>query len=118
VPAAARSAIQQLMSTHAGVLRDLKGLDEAERGLAELGVVDSAGGAAATPGTESWEATNLLTVATVLVRAAKLREETRGSHWRDDHPDTDDARWRGHLDTTLDGDGQLHTDYVPTGSAS
>src|SRR4051812_9263185 len=32
-----RPALQQLMSTHAGVLRDLKGLDQAERGLAELG---------------------------------------------------------------------------------
>jgi L-aspartate oxidase len=112
VSAEARPAVQQLMSTHAGVLRDLKGLDEAERGLAELGAAASD----AIPGTESWEATNLLTVAFVLVRAAKLREETRGSHWRDDFPDTDE-HWRGHLDSTLDGDGELHTDYVPTGTA-
>ncbi|MDT4969880.1 MAG: L-aspartate oxidase, partial [Pseudonocardiales bacterium] len=32
----ARPALQQLMSQHVGVLRDVKGLDEAERGLADL----------------------------------------------------------------------------------
>ncbi len=28
-----------------------------------------------------------------------MREETRGSHWRDDFPERDDAQWRGNLDT-------------------
>jgi L-aspartate oxidase len=90
------------------VLRDVKGLDDAERGLSEL-----ADDASAEPATENWEATNLLTVATALVRAARLREETRGSHWRDDFPARDDERWRGHLDTTLDRSGGLHTEFVP-----
>ncbi|HLY33050.1 MAG TPA: FAD-binding protein, partial [Jatrophihabitantaceae bacterium] len=102
-----RPRLQQLMSAHVGVLRDLKGLDEAERGLAEL-----AAETRAVPGTESWEATNLLTIATVLVRAAKLREETRGSHWRDDFPHRDDERWRGHIDAVLDGAGELETEFV------
>jgi L-aspartate oxidase len=105
---AARATLQQLMSTCAGVLRDVKGLDDAERGLSEL-----ADDASAEPATENWEATNLLTVATALVRAARLREETRGSHWRDDFPARDDERWRGHLDTTLDRSGGLHTEFVP-----
>ena len=96
----ARPALQQIMSTHAGVLRDLKGLEAAERDLAEL--ADSADGSCST---ENWEATNLLTVASALVRAARLREETRGSHWRDDFPERDDERWRVHLDTTLTADG-------------
>jgi succinate dehydrogenase/fumarate reductase flavoprotein subunit len=95
------------MSRSAGVLRDLKGLDAAERDLADL-----AAAAGAAPSTENWEATNLLTVASALVRAARLREETRGSHWRDDFPDRDDRRWRGHLDTTLSPDG-LETRYQP-----
>ncbi len=50
----------------------------------------------------AWEATDLHTVATALVAAAARREETRGAHWREDHPDADDA-WRGHLVTTLRG---------------
>ncbi|MDT4938287.1 MAG: L-aspartate oxidase [Pseudonocardiales bacterium] len=109
VPGDVRPALQQLMSTHAGVLRDLKGLDEAERGLADV----ASGAGDAAPGTENWEATNLLTVAIVLVSAARQREETRGSHWRDDFPDRDDANWCGHIDSTLVGDGRLGTGFVP-----
>lgn len=108
---AARPRLQRLMSTHVGVLRDLKGLDRVEFELAELSL-----GAPAEPGTEpgteSWEATNLLTVATALVAAARRRTETRGSHWRDDHPERDDVNWRGHLDTTLSAAG-LSTVFVP-----
>ena len=36
-----------------------------------------------------------------LADAARLREETRGSHWREDSPDRDDAQWSGHFDTVL-----------------
>jgi L-aspartate oxidase len=103
-----RHTLQRIMSRDVGVLRDLKGLDRASLELAEL-----AESASATPSTENWEATNLLSVATVLVQAAQQREETRGSHWRDDFPDRDDKRWRGHLDTVLSADGVV-TEYVPT----
>ncbi|MDP9094818.1 MAG: L-aspartate oxidase [Actinomycetota bacterium] len=109
VGSAARPHLQQLMSREAGVLRDLKGLDDADRGLAAL-AADFPG----EPDTESWEATNLLTVASVLVHAARLREETRGSHWRDDFPATDDEQWRGHLDIRLLPDGGLHAEFDRT----
>jgi L-aspartate oxidase len=111
---ARRADLQQLMSQHVGVLRDLKGLDDAERGLAELAATPSA-----EPSTENWEATNLLTVSAALVQAARRREETRGSHWRDDFPDRDDVNWLGHLDTVLTDDGTLATEFVagpPNGS--
>jgi L-aspartate oxidase len=68
------------------------------------------------PGTEAWETTNLLTVASALVQAATLREETRGAHWRDDFPERDDARWRGHLDVTLGSDSRLVTRFAPLDS--
>ena len=105
-----RPELQRIMSQHVGVLRDLKGLDSAGRELAAL--AESAPG---EPSTESWEVTNLLTVASALVHAARRREETRGSHWREDHPDVDDVYWRGHLDVVLD-DAGLHSTYVPGGS--
>ncbi len=107
VRGAARADLQQLMSSQVGVLRDEKGLAAAERGLDDLLALD--GG---EPGTETWETTNLVTVAAALVRAATLRAETRGTHWRDDHPDRDDANWRGHLDTVLEADGSLRTTFV------
>lgn len=107
VRGAARADLQQLMSSQVGVLRDEKGLAAAERGLDDLLALD--GG---EPGTEAWETTNLVTVAAALVRAATLRAETRGTHWRDDHPDRYDATWRGHLDTVLEADGSLRTTFV------
>jgi L-aspartate oxidase len=97
-----RPKLQQLMSRHVGVLRDLKGLDAAERGLAELGDIPASG-----CGTDNWETTNLLTVAAALVVAARMREETRGSHWRDDFSERDDERWLGHIDLTLARDGSV-----------
>ena len=49
---------------------------------------------------------NLLTVATAVVAAAYARTETRGAHWREDFPETDDA-WRGHLRGALRPDGSF-----------
>jgi L-aspartate oxidase len=103
-----RTDLQQLMSADAGVLRDAAGLAHAVVGLRAI--------AARPPGPAgiaAWEVTNLTTVASALVKAAALREETRGSHWREDFPDRDDEHWLGHLDTVLDQNGELQTIFVP-----
>ncbi|MFC9971400.1 L-aspartate oxidase [Spirillospora sp. NPDC127200] len=100
---AARGEIQRIMTAYTGVLRDAEGLAAAERGLAALG-------GDAEPGVAAWETANLRLVASAIVAAARRRTETRGSHWRADHPDRDDAAWRGHLVTRLDG-GELTTHY-------
>jgi L-aspartate oxidase len=83
--------LQQLMSAKAGVLRSGEGLAAARTGLAALGEQ-----ACDKPGAEAWEATNLHLVASGIVSAALAREETRGSHWREDFPEPNEA-WRGHL---------------------
>ncbi|WP_433540562.1 L-aspartate oxidase [Streptosporangium sandarakinum] len=103
-----RSRIQAHMSRGAGVLRGEESLTEVARAL--LGARWTP--VAVEPCTESWEATNLLTVASALVAAARNREETRGSHWREDFPDRNDAWWLGHLDLTLTSEGMTMT-YVP-----
>lgn len=94
----ARLAIQRIMSEGAGVLRSARSLGGAAEALEAVHQdVPYAGGKAAEPGVDSWETTNLLCVAQVLVAAAQQREETRGCHWREDRPDRDDAHWRRHL---------------------
>ncbi|UQX88923.1 L-aspartate oxidase [Jatrophihabitans telluris] len=103
-----RPLLQREMSADAGVLRDAPGLVRASATLAKLSAQRSR-----DPRTESWEATNLLTVATALVVAATRRQETRGSHWREDHPGADDERWLGHLDLSLGPDGMISSDYRP-----
>jgi L-aspartate oxidase len=92
--------LQRVMTVGAGVIRSATGLSEAGATLGKL-IEQPAG----EPGTPGWEATNLVTVASALIAAATAREESRGSHWREDHPDRDDRSWSGNLDLTLPADG-------------
>ncbi len=98
--------LQQLMSSRAGVLRSGTGLSEAAAGLSELG-----GQECDKPGAAAWQATNLHLVASALVRAALARQETRGSHWREDFAEPDEA-WRGHLVCSL-GSAGLREEFEP-----
>ncbi|GAB3944768.1 L-aspartate oxidase [Kribbella albertanoniae] len=93
--------LQRVMTVGAGVIRSASGLAEAGGALAKL-IEQPAG----EPGTPGWEATNLVTVASALIAAGTVREESRGSHWREDHPDRDDQQWSGNLDLTLLADGE------------
>ena len=65
------------------------------------------------PRTTAWETTNLHAVASVLTANAATREETRGSHWREDFPAPDDARWHVRLVSHLDEHGEVHTREEP-----
>ncbi len=44
-----------------------------------------------------WELQNMLTVCTLITIAAYARTESRGTHYRLDHPQKDDQHWRMHL---------------------
>jgi len=94
---AVRAELGRAMTVGAGVLRSRASLQDALVALDALGRRGTA-----EPSPAAWEATGLHAVARALVCAALLREETRGAHWREDHPDPADA-WRGHLLTTLAG---------------
>jgi L-aspartate oxidase len=112
VPAVAAGEVQHVMTEHAGVLRSDAGLAEGARLLAEIaGTTSDLPGSG--PSTSSWRATNLLTIASCVVEAARLRTETRGSHWREDFPATDDADWAGHVDVRMEPGGRLRVAYVP-----
>lgn len=104
VSAAARTTVQRLMTRGAGVLRSADSLAATAAELAGLPVGD---GDPPHPGPRpaTWEATNLHLVARALVTAALHRTETRGCHWREDHPEPDDTAWRRHLIVTLRADG-------------
>ncbi|SFP18765.1 L-aspartate oxidase [Geodermatophilus dictyosporus] len=111
---AGRRTVTDTMSGRVAALRSGTGLAEATAALAALaGGLDE--GPGADPGVASWEATDLLTVAGALTAAATAREETRGCHWREDHPDTEED-WRVHLDVRLDDDGGLRLTRRPVGT--
>ena len=87
------------MTEHAGVLRSEAGLGAGRRPSSPRSR-DKAG---VEPGTAAWETTNLLTLgAAPWSRPPRCAEETRGSHWREDFPERDDAHWFGHVDVALD----------------
>ncbi len=92
-----RREMQEVMTARVGVLRNAEGLDEAGLRLDKL-----AGQSAGAGDQESWETTNLITISAALAAAASLREETRGSHWREDFPERDDADFAGHVDVVMD----------------
>jgi len=96
VAGAARRDLQETMTSRVGVLRSASGLVAAGAVLDKL-----AGDVAEQADQDSWETTNLVTISAALADAAALREETRGSHWRDDFPDRDDEHWAGHFDVTM-----------------
>jgi L-aspartate oxidase len=96
------------MTDHVSVIRSLESLARADRVLMDL-----ANGADGVPCTDDWETTNLHTVATVLTAHALFREETRGSHWREDFPERDDERWRVRLVSRMSEDGDINARLVP-----
>lgn len=94
---AALGEIRGAMSRGASVMRSEESLHRVAL------VVDAAlDGSSATfePTRASWEATNLVTVASALVTAARARTESRGCHRRTDWPATV-PEWRVHLDIAL-----------------
>jgi L-aspartate oxidase len=87
-----RDQVAITMTEGASVLRSRESLGRTLMRLFELRLRSGQ-----APSVEAWEATNVHTVATFLAAAARSREETRGSHWRQDFPDRDDERWRARL---------------------
>ena len=108
VAGSVRQELQEIMTSKAGVLRSAVGLDDAGRLLDKL-----SGVAATVVDQESWETTNLLTISLALADAATLRQETRGSHWREDFPERDDAHWAGHFDAVM-SDGVATLAFAPS----
>ncbi len=102
-----RAELQDVMTSRVGVLRSADGLVEAAAMLDKLAATQTD-----AVDVESWETTNLLTISAALADAAALRQETRGSHWREDFPSRDDERFAGHFDATMD-DGVSALTFAP-----
>jgi succinate dehydrogenase / fumarate reductase flavoprotein subunit len=103
-PAAAsvRADLQRSMSRHAGVARTeselaklVDHIDELRRQYAEITVSDQSR-TFNQELLEAMELANLLDVALSVAAAARARTESRGSHFRTDHPDADDTGWLRH----------------------
>src|SRR5262245_43786409 len=61
--------------------------------------------------TEGLELGYLLELAECLVVSGRARTESRGAHWREDHPLRDDANWMKHTLAWLEDDGSVRLGY-------
>lgn len=90
-----RNSLQSLMWRNVGIRRDAEGLAEAIdsinqwcRYVLPRQFADPSG----------WELQNMLCVGRLMIEAARQRQETRGSQFRIDFPQTDDAHWHRHIE--------------------
>ncbi|BAN01606.1 L-aspartate oxidase [Ilumatobacter coccineus] len=99
--------VKAAMSRHVGVVRSASSLSSALGALGSLARhMQQRTDGGVEPSRRSWEATNLLTIASAVVSSALARTESRGAHRRSDHPEQDDA-WVRHLETVLDAVGAI-----------
>lgn len=92
--AALRHEIQALMSDRVGIVRNASGLGAARDRLDGIRARLAGFRPSGIGGHELW---NMALLARLVVASALERQESRGAHYRDDFPDTDDIRWKRHL---------------------
>ena len=118
-PSDIKSEIQKAMNDFVGVVRNDEGLGEAIEIFDGLAARDLP---AMTPATrdrianydwiEALEVQAMVPLAGLIAAAARRRTESRGAHFREDHPDTNDADWLRNIRVRRDGEG-VAFDVVP-----
>jgi L-aspartate oxidase len=96
-----KSSLRSVMWRNVGIERDGERLAETREiiGFWSRYVMDKTFGPGRppVPPTAGWELQNMLTVSALITNAAYARTESRGAHYRIDHPERDDDHWRLHL---------------------
>jgi L-aspartate oxidase len=90
-----RNSLRALMWRNVGITRKNQPLTEAEEIIRfwQRYVMDKV-----FDSPEGWEAQNMLTASLLIAHAAALRQESRGVHYRMDHPQTDNDRFGKHIE--------------------
>ncbi len=114
-----RTELQATMTADASVVRTDESLQRARDVIAGLKErykevkIDDKGVVFNYDLTEAMELGHLLDLAQGLVVGAQARTESRGAHWRDDHPTRDDVNWMKHTFAHLGEDGTITLDFKP-----
>ncbi len=114
-----RQELQARMMELASVFRTEETLSEmsavlgALRARYEQVAIDDTGSVFNFDLTEALELGYLLDLAEALVVSARARTESRGAHFRDDHPTRDDETWMRHTLARRQPDGTVTLSYKP-----
>jgi len=128
-PIALKRRLQRIMWQKVGLLRDEDSLEEALRGLEQLGRERRNARVPSFASCNSdWidllELENMLCLGEIIARCALERRESRGGHVRLDHPERDDADWlrtivarkeNGRIALRTDPIGDVWDDIRPPG---
>jgi L-aspartate oxidase len=89
------NSLKSLMWRNVGIIRFAKPLSEAQEIISfwQRYVLDKVFDSPA-----GWECQNMLTVCLMMAKAAQIRTESRGVHYRGDFPQTDDAKFKTHIE--------------------
>ncbi|MGM0367024.1 MAG: L-aspartate oxidase [Actinomycetota bacterium] len=88
------SKFRKMMSEKVGILREGQGLQEASKFIDSYILNQRLYN---KQDKKALELLNMLTVAKLIVNAASIRKESRGTHQRNDYPEKDDKNWRRHI---------------------
>jgi succinate dehydrogenase / fumarate reductase, flavoprotein subunit len=114
-----REQMQEQMMDLAGVVRSEEGLRKVQEILVGLrerygrAVVQDKGRVYNTDLMEAVELSFLLDCADTLVATALARDESRGGHYREDHPLRDDDHWLRHSLAYREDDGSVRLEFKP-----
>jgi len=114
-----RTRLQAEMTANAMVFRTEESLAHATGVIDELTeeyeqvAIDDKGHVFNYDLTEALELGYLIELAKVTVASARARTESRGAHFRDDHPLREDEHWMKHTLATREDDGGVRLDYKP-----
>jgi len=97
-----REELQENMTKYAGVYRNEKDMKKLKKIIKDLQArykkvtIDDKGNAYNMDLFEAFEVGNLLSFSEIMVEGAIARKESRGAHYRTDHPKRDDKKWMKH----------------------
>jgi succinate dehydrogenase / fumarate reductase flavoprotein subunit/fumarate reductase flavoprotein subunit len=117
-PWALRDELGKLMWTKAGIVRDGAKLKQA---IEDIAILRKRTGQMAVSGDRAFNLTwqqaldlrNMLTASELIALSALKREDSRGAHYREDFPKTDNGQWLKNIYTARNGEGpKLWTEPV------
>ena len=106
--------LRQEMWEHVGVVRHATALQRALQTIRTL-TAQARACASARPATlvKCLELDNLCRTAEAIAMAALTRQESRGTHYREDFPDKNDTDWHCNVVVRQEADGTLQAHKVP-----